>query len=135
MNMRSFITIVNETRLVWNSGKDWYNSQRSQAVGGKIAIYRGEYSGNKGGKFWTTDPEFARQFTQSGLDREIMTRKIYLSDIYLGSADVYAGDPDAIDAEIAKVRAEEDDYKAVLLDEGPDQPKSIYVFDWSALTR
>jgi len=97
----------------------------------RLTIYRGEYSGNKGGNFWTTDKEWARQFTQSGRDQEIKTRFIYPGDIYKKSADVYAGNPDAVDAAIDAAKAE--GYKAVMLDEGPREPKSIYIFDKTAL--
>jgi hypothetical protein len=103
-----------------------------------LTVYRGEYSGNKGGRFWTEDREFARQFTQSAQDREIMVRHLYSSDVYKKAAHTYAGDPDAIDAAIAQAREEADSgvpYKAVLLDEGPGQPPSIYVFDRTALMR
>jgi hypothetical protein len=47
-----------------------------------LTIYRGEYSGNKHGKFWTQDFEFAKQFTQSGLDKEVLARYIFPGDIY-----------------------------------------------------
>jgi len=98
-----------------------------------LTVYRGEYSGNKGGKFWTEDREFARQFTQSGRDHEIATRYIFPGDITKKSANVYAGDPDAIDQAVKVARA--DDYKALWLNEGPGQPPSIYVFDRTALMR
>lgn len=98
-----------------------------------LTIYRGEYAGNKGGYFWTEDREFARQFTQSGLDREILVRYIFPGDIYKKSADVYAGNETAVDAALAA--AKEQDYKAIMLSEGPGEPHSIFVFDRTALMR
>lgn len=98
-----------------------------------LTIYRGEYSGNKNGKFWTTDFEFAKQFTQSGLDNEVLTRYIFPGDIYKKSENVYAGNMDAVDQCVKEAMA--DDYKALWLDEGAGQPKSIYVFDRTALMR
>ena len=98
-----------------------------------LTVYRGEYSGNKGGNFWTENRDFARQFTQSGQDSEIIVRYLNRNDVYTGSEDTYAGDPDAIDEQIAIAR--EQGYKALLLDEGSGEPKSIYVFDKSALKR
>ena len=47
-----------------------------------ITIYRGEHSGNKNGYYYSIDKEFARQFTQSGLDKEILVRKIDTNSIY-----------------------------------------------------
>lgn len=110
--MREFMKIVEATRM--------------------LTIYRGEYSGNRGGNFWTQDMEFARQFTQSGQDKEILVRYIHPSDIK-DCSQVYAGDPDAVDAAIAEAR--EDDYKAIWLNEGRGEPNSIWVFDKSALMR
>lgn len=95
-------------------------------------IYRGEYSGNRGGRFWTQDKEFARQFTQSGQDKEIMVRYILSGDIK-NCHETYAGDPDAVDAVAAQ--AKEEGYKAVMLNEGRGEPNSIWVFDKSALMR
>jgi hypothetical protein len=98
-----------------------------------LTVYRGEYSGNKGGNFWTEDKEFARQFTQSGQDREILVRYMRPSDIDNRWADTYAGDEAGVDAALAA--AKEDDYKAVRLSEGQGEPPSIFVFDKTALMR
>lgn len=97
-----------------------------------LTIYRGEYSGNRGGNFWTQDMEFARQFTQSGQDKEILVRYIHPGDIK-DCSQVYAGDPDAVDAAIAEARKE--GYKAIWLNEGRGEPNSIWVFDKSAIMR
>jgi hypothetical protein len=105
----------------------------TEARASALTIYRGEYSGNKGGFFWTQDREFARQFTQSQQDHEILTRLIYPGDIYQKSATVYAGNEAGVDAAIAAAKAA--DYKAVMLSEGPGEPNSIYVFDKTALMR
>lgn len=111
-NMRTFISIVENADDV-------------------IIVYRGEYSGNKNGNFWTQDKEFARQFTQSGRDTEIKVRYINKKNIYMDSANVYAGNPDEVDKviEIAKSLG----FKAVLLNEGHGEPNSIFVFDRTAL--
>lgn len=110
--MREFINIVESTKI--------------------LTVYRGEYSGNRGGKFWTQDRDFARQFTQSGRDTEILVRYIYKSDIK-DCSHIYAGDPDAVEA--VALEAKEDGFKAVMLNEGRGEPNSIWVFDRSALRR
>lgn len=97
----------------------------------KIPIYRGEGVTNAGGKYWTQDREFARQFTQSGRDHEIKSANIDEAHIYQPPSPVYAGDPDAIDAVVAEARKA--GFKAVRLDEGVDQPPSIFVFNKTAL--
>lgn len=94
-------------------------------------LYRGEYSGNKGGKFWTGDPEFARQFTQGGRESEVLKNSIDENHIYQPEKPVYAGDPDAVDKVVAEARAK--GYKAVELNEGQGQPNSTYVFNKTAL--
>jgi hypothetical protein len=98
-----------------------------------LTVYRGVYHGNKGGVFWTEDREFARQFTQSGRDHEILVRYMRASDVYTRSSSVYAGDDAGVDAAIAAARAA--GCKAVMLSEGPGQPYSFLVFDRSALRR
>lgn len=98
-----------------------------------LTIYRGEYAGNRGGFFWTQDRDFARQFTQSGQDRDILVRYIFPGDIYKQSANVYAGDEAGVDAALEAAKA--DGYKAIMLSEGPGEPPSLYVFDRSALMR
>lgn len=111
MDMREFMNLVENAKV--------------------IRVYRGEYSGNRGGRFWTQDKEFARQFTQSGQDREILVRYMHTSDIK-DCSHVYAGDPDVVDAEMEI--AKEEGYKALLLNEGRGEPNSIWVFDRSALS-
>jgi hypothetical protein len=98
-----------------------------------LTVYRGEYHGNKSGFFWTEDREFARQFTQSGRDHEILVRYLRANEVYTRASDVYAGDEAGVDAAIATAKAE--GYKAVMLSEGPGQPHSYFVFDRTALRR
>lgn len=109
------------------------DASRAAAAGKALTVYRGEYGGNKGGNFWTEDREFARQFTQSGLDREVLVRYLAPGDLYRASASVYAGNEAGVDAALAA--AEAGGYKAILLSEGPEEPNSIFVFDKSALMR
>lgn len=98
-----------------------------------LEIHRGESSHNRrggplGGKFFSTDYEWARQFTQSGLDSEILTRKIRIADI-LDKRDTYAGD----DFEDLLRQAKSKGYKAVRFNEGSGEPDSVYVIDLKAL--
>jgi hypothetical protein len=94
-------------------------------------VYRGEFTGNKGGSYYSPDREWARQFTQSGQDKEIGEAFIKTSDIYTPEIDIYAGDPDAIDVGIQQ--AKDKGFKAIRLDEGKNQPKSILAFDKAAI--
>lgn len=101
-----------------------------------LRIYRGEYTGNKGGAkegaYYSSDREFARQFTQSGQDHEIKVRWIRQQDVYDPPETIYAaGDEDAWQAAIDEAKAL--GFKAVKIDEGHGQPISIFVFDRSAL--
>lgn len=96
-----------------------------------MKVYRGEFSGNKDGKYWSTDKEWAAQFTQTGRIEEVKTRRIKESDIFSIDPLPYAGDPDAIDEVVNQ--AKENGFKAIRLNEGTNEPNSIYVFDNSAL--
>lgn len=106
-------------------------SQGEMTQGGFTTVYRGEFTGNKGGNYYSPDAEFARQFTQSGQDAEITQSQIKNTDIYKPAEAVYAGDPDAVDAVVKQ--AQEQGFKAVELSEGEGQPSSVFVFDESAL--
>ena len=94
-------------------------------------LYRGEYTGNRGGAQYSPDREWARQFTQSGQDHEIKSVGVKTSDIFEPARPVYAGDQDAVDAAIVQARGA--GFKAVRLDEGAGQPQSVTVFNKTAL--
>jgi len=101
-----------------------------------ISIYRGEnVSSQNRGKiigYYSVDREFARQFTQTGQDKEVKERKIDLNAIYDARQE---GKPlpsanNEADFENAMRRAAELGYSAFRLTEGPNQPDSIYIMDW-----
>jgi len=120
----------NQIKSVFNSGA-WSSTANISETTAILTLYRGEYSGNRGGNFYSPDREFARQFTQSGQDKEIKVRHIRSALIFRPSTPVYAGNPDAIDTVIANAKVA--GCKAVWLDEGRGEPESVYVFDRSAL--
>ncbi len=108
--------------------------EKQQPKTAQLAIYRGEYSGNRGGNFFTPDREFARQFTQSGQDREVKVRYIDPDDVFHPPESFYAGDQDAVEEAVKMARMM--GFKAVWLSEqkfGHGEPDSIYVFDRSAI--
>jgi hypothetical protein len=98
-----------------------------------LTVYRGENTANKGGNYWTGDPEFARQFTQSGLDKEIRQSTLLPSDVYTPSTPVFAGDSKAVDAAITEARRL--GKSVVRFSEGKGQPDSFYVVEKTALGR
>jgi hypothetical protein len=117
-----------------------------QEAGGRLLnqdgverVYRGEGPGTGTGNFYSVDREFARQFTRSGLDKEVKSADIKTSDIFEPSPHVYAGDDVAVDRAIEQAKA--GGFKAVRLSEhrgsapGGKEPASIFVFDKSALRR
>ena len=91
-----------------------------------MEVYRGEFSGNKGGKYWSTDKEWAAQFTQTGRIEEVQTRRIREQDIFSSDPLPYAGDPEEIEEAIKE--AKKKGFKYVRLDEGRNEPDSIYIF-------
>jgi hypothetical protein len=109
---------------------NWY--KKAQA----IPVYRGEYTGNKGGGYYSVDKEFARQFTQTGQEKEVIKRNINLSLIYDARKEGKPL-PDANnenDFDNAMSRAKELGFYGFRLTEGSDQPDSIYIFDKRILT-
>jgi len=97
-------------------------------------VFRGEGgSSEKGGRYWSPDEAWAAQFTQTGQASELLRAWIRTSDIQdAGSGErPYAGDPDAIDEAVDAARGI--GFKAVRLDEGTNEPPSVFVFDRAAL--
>jgi len=92
--------------------------------GKSIKIFQGRNVYNKGSKYWTTDKEWARNFTQSGLDREIAQSKIDASKIYHQEPMPQATSDQEMDAavEAAKVKG----FIAIWVNEGANEPPSIY---------
>lgn len=91
-----------------------------------ITLYQGRSVHNKGSKYWTADKEWARQFTQSGLDSEIKSIKIDDKHIYMHNPLPQATNPDEIDKVIAI--AEKQGFNAIAVDEGTNEPNSILIF-------
>jgi len=92
-----------------------------------ITVYRGEGSYNKGGNYFTTDREWARQFTQSGRDFEIQSFLIPSEAIYTAFELPKAYDEASFDKGIFE--AQENGFSSFWVDEGSGQPNSIYVID------
>ena len=95
-----------------------------------LTVYRGENSGNRNGNFWSLGREYARQFTQTGRDSEVMTRYVSSSDIY-HRPDIYAGNENGFDECMAYAKAH--GFKGVMFNEGRGEPNSIFVFNKTAL--
>lgn len=110
------------------------------APGVRVPIYRGQMRGTEpSGNFFSEDLDFAKQFTRSGLDEEVIRRHIDPAAIYQPPKAVYAGDEAAVDAAIAEARRL--GKSAVRLSEakgkepGEGEPASLFVFDKGALRR
>jgi hypothetical protein len=97
-----------------------------------LTIFRGEGgSSRRGGHYWSPDKGWAAQFTQSGRAEELLQAEIMAKDIYEPSPLPYAGDPEEVEAAVHQARKA--GFKAVWLDEGAREPRSVYVFGNSAL--
>lgn len=90
-----------------------------------ITIYRGESNNNKNGSYWSTDKEFARNFTQSGQDKEIKTATINKNEIYIKNPLPQATSEREINSAIEE--AKKLGFRAILVDEGKNQPNSIFI--------
>ena len=98
---------------------------------GMIRIYRGVSVYNRDGRYFTTEPEWARNFTQSGQDHEIIQCDIPASVIY--KKDPL---PEAVDeSQVAEAirEATQKGFAAIWVDEGINEPSSIYVMKKSKL--
>lgn len=93
--------------------------------GRMLTLYRGINAGNKNGRYYTTNPEWARQFTQSGLDAEILQVQIDPSTIYRPNPLPEATDAAQVDSAIDE--AVRNGYIAVWMNEGHNEPNSVYV--------
>ena len=101
---------------------NWY---LKSAGAGRINLWRGESSHNRGGRFWSTDRGWARQFTQSGLDSEVRGMSMRAGEIWRPEPLPSAVDAVALDRAGGEARA--GGFRAFWVDEGPGQPESVYV--------
>jgi hypothetical protein len=99
-----------------------------------IKVYRGVSEGNKKyDNFWTTKKEWARQFTQSGLDREIKQRTIDTSVIMKRENAPLPRACSDKDFDQAIKDAEFGKFDAFWVNEGQGEPPSIYVMNLAVL--
>jgi hypothetical protein len=104
-----------------------------QKIGGDVILYRGLSAYNKNGNYYTPVKEWARQFTQSGQDKEVITVKIPEGSIYIAEELPKAYDENSFDNGLKE--AKENGFKAFVLDEGNGEPQSVYVIDKSIVKR
>lgn len=96
-----------------------------------VHLFRGNanHQENKSGSpFFHEDPEFARQFTQSGRSHEMSEIKVPKAVIFRDDPLPYGGDPDEIRASVAKAQ-KAGSFQAVYTDEGTAGKPSVFVFD------
>ena len=93
----------------------------------KIELFRGQMASGQEGHYYSPDKEFARQFTQSGRDNEI-------KKIILDSSNLYRKNPlpkaygfDDTDLDNAISEAVSMGFKAIWVDEGENQPNSVFM--------
>jgi len=116
-----------------NNSGEFAEGKSVYAAANTLKVYRGVSTvSKKNGPFYTTDPEWARQFTQSGQDHEIIAATISADAVYSPEPLPYGGDPDEIKSHIQEAR--DNHCKAIRCSEGNGEPDSIYVFDRTALT-
>ena len=92
-----------------------------------LTVYQGRNVYNKTSQFFTTDKEWARNFTQSGQDSEIRIGKIDPKVIYQKEPMPEATDDKQIDAALEEAKA--GGYSAIWINEGRNEPPAILVID------
>jgi len=90
-------------------------------------LYRGVSQYNEGDNYYSPDKEWARQFTQSGQDKEIKEVDVPTGAIYRSDILPKATKPEEIDGAIAAAEAQ--GYNAIWIDEGGNEPNSVFVID------
>lgn len=108
---------------------------KSLIIESQLPIYRGVWEGNKRyDSFYSPSKEFARQFTQSGLDKEIKRAFIDTDMIYSATPELTRATSDKdFDRDIPLATSL--GFKALYVNEGPNEPPSIYVIDKTALSK
>lgn len=109
------------SKVVFNFHK--YASQIKLAK--SIRLYRGKSQYNKGGKYWTPNKEWAMQFTQSGLPSQVESRTFPVERIFINNPLPSAINAEELDA--TEELAVENGYSAFWVNEGMDQPESVYI--------
>ena len=100
----------------------------------KITVYRGIGSQSKeGGNYWSTNKEWARQFTQTGREEEV--RKVSFQKNAIYKADKLPSAVSELEIDIAIKEAKEKGYNAILVDEGKNEPNSVFVINPSKAIR
>jgi len=100
-------------------------------AGGVETLYRGEGSGGMGskvgGNYYSTDKEYAREFTRLMSDKEIKQLKVPKSAIYEPKDLPFAGNEKQLTQAISEAKSK--GFNAVRVAEGVNQPNSVFVID------
>lgn len=93
----------------------------------QIVLFRGKMAHGQEGHYYSPDKEFARQFTQSGRDEEIIQISMDSNQIYRRDPlpQAYGVNENDIDDAIREAMAQ--GYKAIWVDEGQGEPDSVFV--------
>lgn len=97
-----------------------------------LTVYQGRNVYNKTSQFFTTDKEWARQFTQSGQDSEIRIGKIDPAVIYQKDPLPEATNEKQMEDALLK-EAKAAGYLAIWINEGKNEPPGILVIDMKAV--
>lgn len=102
-----------------------------ESITGLITIFQGRNIHNKGSKYFTTNKEWAQNFTQSGRENEIIVAKIDPKVIYTDTPLPEATNEKMLEKtiEVAKNQG----YKAIWVDEGIREPHSVFILDSSVI--
>jgi len=108
-----------------------YKKPFEPTVNKNVTLYRGKNNYSQREGYWSTDREYARQFTQSGLNSEILTVKIPKDKIYRQEPLPSSMDETQEDQAIAN--AKEKGFQALWVKEGSGEPDSVLVLDRAVL--
>jgi len=119
----------NTTYIKTSSGNTVpYEKSLTEAISPNVTIYRGVSTVSPvDGHYYSTDKEWARQFTQSGRDSEIITKSVPINKIL--KLDPLPSANNETQFDMAMEKAKEKNYPAVWMDEGSTEPNSVFVLN------
>jgi hypothetical protein len=99
-----------------------------------LKLYRGVSSiSPAAGNYYSPSREFAREFTHSGLDKEIAETVMPRGDIYKPKRLPFAGDEASMSKAIEEAAGK--GFNALFVSEGTKQPHSVFVIDPSKISK
>lgn len=104
------------------------SGQAKKSLNGMITLYRG-VGHNEGNNFYSPSKEFALEFTRTGRESELLKMKVNSNRIYRHNPLPRGYGREDINFDIAIAEAQRLNLNAIWVDEGANQPESVFVIN------